>query len=267
MGEQFGRPSDAIETLQFLAGSRVRIRLLSVLRDEQADARTLVDTLDVPHSTVQRNLNKLQERGWVDTTLDRSYYTTPVGQIVLDSLDGLLGTVRSMDGLAEFVDCVPFQRYGFDLECLADADCTVADSETPSAPLNEFVDLLDEAAGFTLLTPHWNPAYKEVVARQLDDADGTAEVITHQSQRSLLTAGSVGALTDLQADDRLTVRLTEDDLSLGLGVVDDRVALAGFRDGSLRVLVVTDDERVRSWAAEFLAGVREESTRLRGQLA
>jgi predicted transcriptional regulator len=267
MGEQLQRQSDAIETLQFLAGSRVRIRLLSTLREQQADARTLVDTLDVPHSTVQRNLNKLEARGWIDVTLDRSYYATPVGELVLDALDGLLGTVESLDGLAAFVDCVSFDQFGFDIERLSDATVVVADEETPSAPLNEFVRLLDEADGFTLLAPHWNPAYREIVARQLREDTGDAEILTERTQKELLTDGSVGTLTDLQDDDNLTVRLSDDRLSLGVGFVGDEVALAGYREGNLHAMVTTDDEAVLAWASQFLDAVRDGSVLFNPQVA
>jgi len=267
MGEQLQQHSDSIETLQFLAGSRVRIELLSELRNRQADARTLVDTLDVPHSTVQRNLNKLEERGWIDVTLDRSYYATPVGEMVLDALDGLLGTVQSLDGLAAFVDCVAFDQFGFDLEALSDASVVVADEKTPSAPLNELVRLLDESAGFTLLVPHWNPAYREIVSRQLDAPTGGAEVITEGTQRSLLTNGSVGTLTDLEDEDRLTVRLSEDTFSLGVGFVGHEVALAGYREGNLHALVTTSDDEVLTWADQYLDGVREGASTFTPQVA
>lgn len=267
MGEQLEQQSDAIETLQFLAGSRVRIRLLSSLREQRADARTLVDRLDAPHSTVQRNLNKLEARGWIDVTLDRTYYATPVGEMVLDALDGLLGTVRSLDGLAAFVDCVSFDQFEFGIESLADATVVVADEETPAAPLNEFVRLLDDATGFTLLVPHWNPAYREVIERQLDAPAGAAELITERTQQRLLTDGTVGTLTDIRDDERLTVRLSDNHLSLGIGLVDDQVALAGYREGNLHALVVSDDESVLAWARQYLASERDGAASFGPQVA
>lgn len=267
MGEQLQQRSDAIETLQFLAGSQVRIQLLGTLSERQADARTLVDTLDVPHSTVQRNLNKLEERGWIDVTLDRSYYATPVGEMVLDALDGLLGTVESLDGLAAFVDCVSFDQFGFDIDALSDAAVVVADTQTPSAPLNEFIRILDESAGFTLLAPHWNPAYREIVERQLDEPTGNPEVLTSTTQRPLLTEGSVGTLTELTDRDGLTVQLTDEKLSVGIGYVGDEVALAGYREGNLHALVTTDDETVLNWAEQYLDAVRETASIFRHQVA
>lgn len=266
MTGQLGQ-SDAIETLQFLAGSRVRIRLLGELRERRADARTLVDRLDVPHSTVQRNLNELEERGWVDATLDRSYYTTSVGEIVLESLEGLLESLDSVDGMAALLECAPADGFEFDPERLAGAEYVVADEETPSAPLNAFVRRLDEADGFALVTPSWNPAYREVVERQLDAPAGEAEIVTERTQRPLLTGDGVGALADLLDDDRLTVRLCDERLSVGLGLVDGRVAVAGYRNGTFRVLATAADEGVRSWARGRLATLREESTVLRQQVA
>ncbi|MFC7134193.1 MULTISPECIES: helix-turn-helix transcriptional regulator [Salinibaculum] len=270
MGEQAKQHSDAMETLQFLAGSQVRVQLLSELQDRQADARTLVERLDVPHSTVQRNLNKLEDRGWVGVTLDRSYYATPVGEMVLDALDGLLGTVQSLDGLADFVDCVPFDLFGFDIEDLSDADVVVADEQTPSAPLNAFVGHLDGASGFTLLAPHWNPAYREIVERQLPDSgrDGPAEaeVITETSQKTLLTNGSVGTLTDLLDEPGLTVRLSESSLPVGVGYVGDSVALAGYREGNLHALAVTDADAVLTWTERYLAAIRENAVTFQPQV-
>ena len=262
MGTQQYTQSDTIETLQFLVGSEVRIRLLATLNDSRADARTLVDELDVPHSTVQRNLNKLEDRGWIDATVNRRYYTTPVGEMVLDSLDGLLGTVQSMDGLAAFVDCVPFDEFAFDLDMLADADCVVADRDTPSAPLNEFVELLANSDGFTLVTPHWNPAYSDVIERQLETGNDV-ELLTAESQRSMLTGSGISSLEGALGSDNLTVRLSDSTLSFGVAIVDREVALVGYRDGALRVLVQSDHPAVADWADQFLDGIEDTANPLR----
>lgn len=265
MGPTRYTQSDTIETLQFLVGSEVRIRLLATLNENREDARTLVDELDVPHSTVQRNLNKLEDRGWIDATVNRRYYTTPVGEMVLDSLDDLLGTVQSMDGLAAFVDCVPFDQFEFDLDLLADADCVVADTDTPAAPLNEFVELLADSAGFTLVTPHWNPAYSDIIERQLA-AGNDVELVTTDSQRSLLTGSGIASLEGSLDSDHLSVRLSDDALPFGLAVVDHQVALVGYRDGALRVLVESSDDAVAAWADEFLRGIETTANPLRKQI-
>lgn len=251
MGTHRYTQSDTVETLQFLVGSEVRIRLLATLNESREDARTLVDKLDVPHSTVQRNLNKLEERGWIDVTVNRRYYTTPVGEMVLDSLDGLLSTVESMDGLAALVDCVPFDEFDIDLDMLADAECVVADTDTPAEPLNEFVELLAESAGFTLVTPHWNPVYSDVIERQLD-AGNEVQLITTESQRPLLTGSGVGAIEKSLESDDLTVRLSEESLPFGIAIVDRQVALVGYRNGALRVLVESDDPAVAEWTDRYL---------------
>lgn len=251
MGTHRYTQSDTVETLQFLVGSEVRIRLLAALNESREDARTLVDRLDVPHSTVQRNLNKLEERGWIDATVNRRYYTTPVGEMVLDSLDELLGTVESMDGLAAFVECAPFDDFEINLDLLADADCVVADSDTPAAPLNEFVELLADSAGFTLVTPHWNPAYSDIIERQLD-AGNEVQLITAESQRSLLTGPGVAAIEESLDSEDLTVRLSEETLPFGIAIVDRQVALVGYRDGALRVLVESENPAVAEWTDHYL---------------
>ena len=265
MGTHRYTQTDTIETLQFLVGSEVRIRLLATLNERRSDARTLVDELDVPHSTVQRNLNKLEERGWIAATVNRRYYTTPVGEMVLDSLDDLLGTVQSMDGLAAFVDCVPFDEFDIDLDVLADAECVVADADTPAAPLNEFVELLANSTGFTLVTPHWNPAYSDVIARQLD-AGNEVELVTTQSQRSLLTGSGVASIEELLDSDSLDVRLSEETLPFGMAIVEETVALVGYRDGALRVLVESEDPAVAEWTDHFLSGIESSATQLRKKI-
>lgn len=237
----------------------------SAVSDSREDARTLVDRLDVPHSTVQRNLSKLEERGWVDVTVNRRYDTTPVGKMVFDGLDGLLGTAQSMDGLATFIDCVPFGEFGIELDVLADAECVVADADTPAAPLNEFVELLAGSEGFTLLTPHWNPAYSDVIDRQLD-AGNDVRLITTGSQRSLLTGSGVGAIEEQPHDEQLTVALTDETLPFGLARVGEQIALVAYRDGAVRVLVESDDPAVVEWATQYLHDTDATAAPLRPQV-
>jgi predicted transcriptional regulator len=258
MGESRNRQTGAIDTVQFLVGSAVRVRLLASLSEQRQDARTLVERLDVPHSTVQRNLTKLEERGWIDVTVNRRYYATPVGEMVLDALDGLLGTVDAVDGLAAFVESVPFDAIEIDLETLAGGECVVADSETPAAPLSEFVDLLADAAGFTLTTPHWNPAFSDVIERQLD-AGNDVDLVTGQSQKRLLTGNGVAGIDEHIGDENLSVSFTDSGLRLGVALADDEVALVGYREGAPRVLVRSDDPDVRSWARSHVHGIDAET--------
>jgi len=254
MGESHDTQTDAIETVQFLVGSAVRVRLLASLSDHRQDARTLVDSLDVPHSTVQRNLTKLEERGWIDVTVNRRYYATPVGEMVLEALGGLLGTVDAVDGLAAFVESVPFDDVDLELETLVAGECVVADTETPAAPLSEFVDLLADAAGFTLATPHWNPAFSEVIDRQLG-AGNEVDLVTEQSQQRLLTGSVVAGISEHIGDEDLSVAFTGETLALGVALTDDEVALVGYREGAPRVLVRSTDPNVRSWARSHVHSV------------
>ncbi len=254
MEELYHRQTGTIETVQFLVGSAVRVRLLASLSEQRQDARTLVDRLDVPHSTVQRNLTKLEERGWIDVTVNRRYYATPVGEMVLDALDGLLGTVDAVDGLAAFVESVPFDDIDLDLETLAASECVVADNQTPAAPLSEFVDLLGDAAGFKLVTPHWNPAFSEVIDRQLE-AGHEVDLITERSQERLLTGTGVAGINEHISDSDLSVAFTDETLSLGVALTDGEVALVGYRDGAPRVLVRSNDPEVLSWARSHVHAV------------
>lgn len=264
MGTEHHTRTEAIDTVQFLVGSEVRVRLLASLREQRQDARTLVDRLEVPHSTVQRNLTKLEERGWIDVTVNRRYYATPVGEMVLESLEGLLGTVDAVDGLAAFVDSVPFDDIGLDLDRLADADVVVADGDTPAAPLSEFVELLADSEGFTLATPHWNPAFGDVIERQLD-ARHDVELVTSQSQQGLLTGTGVAGLDDHLEDSNLTVKLTDESISFGIALVGKEVALLAYRDGALRVLVRSTDATVREWARARLNSIVSTSCALGAQ--
>jgi predicted transcriptional regulator len=170
-----------------------------------------------------------------------------------------------MDGLAAFVDCVPFDDFEIDLDLLADAECVVADTDTPAAPLNEFVELLAESAGFTLVTPHWNPAYSDIIERQLD-AGNEVRLITTESQRSLLTGSGIAAIEGSLDSDDLTVRLSEETLPFGLAVVDRQVALVGYRDGALRVLVESDDPAVAEWTDRYLNGIEATAKPVRKQI-
>lgn len=62
--------SESWDCIECLSGSLQRVQLLSVLSDAQIDLRNLVDELDSPRTTLQRNLTILEKRGWVKKRQD-----------------------------------------------------------------------------------------------------------------------------------------------------------------------------------------------------
>jgi predicted transcriptional regulator len=65
-----GQGQDAVEAVSFLTSATARLRLLDHLRTGPATQGELQSALDLPQSTLARNLGKLRDRGWVVETGD-----------------------------------------------------------------------------------------------------------------------------------------------------------------------------------------------------
>lgn len=69
--------------LKCLISTPQRPQILAVLDDKGTDLRDLMDELNSPRSTLQRNLATLEDHGWIKNT-SSGYVLTPTGAHIFD---------------------------------------------------------------------------------------------------------------------------------------------------------------------------------------
>ena len=93
------------EIIECLCNSPQRIKILDALDDTRMDVREVMEALDSPRSTVQRNLSVLEEQGWVETA-GSGYTTTTVGELLRAEFVGMGETATKIERMAPFLNTV-----------------------------------------------------------------------------------------------------------------------------------------------------------------
>lgn len=251
----------SVDEIAFLVGSTHRVRILGALYDRDACSRDeLRDLVDASRTTVQRNVQALEERGWI-TNSSVEYDITPAGALVTEELLGLVETMQLATDLRNALRWLPREELGFDLRELRDAEVTVASPTSPYAPVDRLVAALETATRFRGLFATASLPTVEVLRSRAGVAGPDWCVILAADGRAALeSSGYADRFATLRAADALDLCTYTGDVPFYLGLLDDEVQL-GFTDGDgvLKALVQSASPTVREWADDTFEAYYDES--------
>lgn len=241
---------DAIEEIAFLARSPVRVRALYVLqRRPCVGKRELREQLDGVRTTVTRNLNALEDRGWIEYTSE-GYTITSCGRMIADELIDLTDQVSRAVELRPAIKWLDIDRLDIDISQFEGADITTSDSTNPYAPVDEQVGLLRDADTVKAAFPSVNRQILEVCQRTAERDDTSLELVV--ATETIDRFGSEPNYADLFESvlEHCAVYEYDGVLPYYVGIGAER-AQVGTTDGNnvLRVLLELDDEpEIHDWA-------------------
>lgn len=253
---------DNVDALNFLTGSDVRWQLLLALSEEPRDFGTLRIDLDVPQSTLNRNLTKLAEEGWVHERTDRAYRLTALGEFFVEQFSPMADVMTVVERLSEYPDSFPVDEWGFDATRLADADYISAAPNEPYAVINRVRAVFEESTQIHGINPHYNPAYIDVTVRVASKPDSEVIGLTPTHQLDPAVQDDSFDADDFPDDANVEFRVWEGDIDYGLAIVDEETVLfTGDHEGGMPgVLFETTDPEIVSWAQSEFDRIYGQST-------
>lgn len=254
-----------VEELVFLARSHHRIRLLAALSREERTRRDLQDATGISQPTLGRILSDFEQRRWVSNNHDGTYALTPLGVMLADAVDYLLGVLDTIGQLAGLADHLPLEQLEFDLHHLSTSTITTPSSADPLAHMRRFDDL---AAGATTVKMFSNVLS---CAPTHGSSDADREMLTHVDEM-IVTDGALAA--DLDNSDLrgwLYERIEDGDLSLYrydgsaaflFGIFDESIGIVPIDDTEMPCgLIETEADPIRTWARETFEERQRRATR------
>lgn len=252
--------TDPVRAVEALVRSRVRVRLLDAIRrNDRVEKRSLREQVDADRTTVQRNLDSLEEQGWIDRERE-SYRLTPCGEQIATELFGLLRTVRSGLRLQPALRWLSPAAVDLDLRDFTDADLVLAERSDPYAPVNRHVELIERAREFRGLLP-------AIGLQPLSTA--CDYVVEHDREHEMVVTADVAeTIRSTPRYVRLVERMAETgncevfeydgDIPYYLGLSGDVVQIGvEDDDGKPQALVESDDGDAREWARRTYAEYRD----------
>jgi predicted transcriptional regulator len=246
------------EPAQFLADSSDRVALLAHLRETPGSPSTVAESLSMSHRSVQRNLARLAERGWVEKR-DGAYRLTTTGALVAEEHVTYLDALSHIEEHDTFFENLPDCEHAPDPRWLRDATLVTATAEDPQAPVHYYVKSVRafESDRVRMLSP--------VLSRLFHDAHATLALRGVHTEL-VLSASMIERARELNPTEfEMVVSLPVLDLyrhpdpiplSLTLG---DRRALIGAYDehGQMQTCVDASSGELLNWADDLYRRYRK----------
>lgn len=256
------RRDAAVETLEFVARSPSRVRILERLDAEGAASReTLSAEVDVVRTTLSRSLSALVDRGLIRERGQR-YEITAAGSLVADGVAAALERTEAAIRLRPVLERLDGEWLAVDPERLTDATVVEATTANPYAPVHRHAATLADADRVRAILP----------ATGVEPLETSREAIADGAVFELLLAESVAesvradrALADAFAaileEPSASVAVVDEAVPFYLGVVDGTVQLGVHDDGGLpTALLESTDDRIREWAIGRFETLRRTAT-------
>lgn len=252
---------DPVGEIEFLARSPKRVQLLQTVYEsgnlEKGDLKTAVDGV---RTTLTRNLEALEDRGWIHED-GRQYSITPSGEAVIEDFLGCVETVAAVSKLEALFRWVDPEAFDLDPRLLADADLVVAEPSAPYAMIDRHVARLREMEHCRVLLPITGLHAGEVSAEQIVDGGASAEVVVAEDVAEIHRSDpQYAAMVQEMVDTgRVEYYVFDGEMPYSIALIDEYVQIVVTEGDEPRALVETTAEDVYEWGAETFEAYKRQS--------
>ncbi|WP_079890766.1 helix-turn-helix transcriptional regulator [Halococcus agarilyticus] len=250
--------------MECLCNSPQRLRILDVLDDTQMDVRDLMEALNSPRSTVQRNLTVLEERDWIEDRCS-GYTTTTIGRLLREEFVSMSETTDTIKRMAPFFEVVNTPPK-IDISQLSDALVMTPDSGQPMSLMNRLFNSfggVDCVRGFLPVVS----SLSIELSRRVGTDDGSVPeyeyVLSSAAFDTLRQQYDSDSATETEIDPppHIDIRVYEGDLPHGLFVSDEQLALVGYNEvGRIQAVVESTNTAAIKWGGKTYGTYRDQST-------
>lgn len=241
---------NVIQDLEFLTRSSNRIQILETLTEtDRVEKDELQAAIEADRTTLTRNLDALEERGWIRTD-NPTCTVTPAGRDIVGNLLDLEETVEVAVRLQEFFRWIPADEFDLDIQTLADAEILIPEPGDPYSMISRHIEKMkDMEHGYALL-PFTGLHAIETAHHQIvhEGASGGIVVEPDVAETFRSNAQYRELAEEMVETGRFTVRVYRGSFPYAINIVDETVHLVAVEDDEPGPMLESDDEDVLEWA-------------------
>lgn len=252
----------AIDEIAFLANSANRIAVLEALEEGAHSRHVLAEQTDVSRVTLGRILDDFAERRWI-TQRGQVAEITPLGSWVRESFEALCDVMAAERSLRQVAHWFPAEGFGFPIDRLRDAEITLVSRADAAAPISQLVRAFEAGGRVRAFSFAITGQFLEACWRAVMAGSATWEWVFTPAVYDVLVSNPKMARwsREMLASGQAEYLRYDGDIPYVVIIADSRVNLRlADADGAATALVQSDDEVVRSWAAETFETYRRSAT-------
>lgn len=234
-----------------------RSELLDALLDGPKTPNQLDNETSLSRSTIHRAIESLTSQ-FVLAETDGEFELTGFGRVVAGTISDCRTTIMTADRLRPLLNEVDTTAVTFPFEHLADAEVTYPNQAHAHVATKRITDLLADADRIRLFSGVVSPIYLEMAFEQV--RNGTEVVAIFDREVVGILFSEYGRRARKAARTGNFEVLIYDHCPFELFLCDTTVGIAAHDDdGSLRLLVESDDSEVFQWAESLYEEYRDRS--------
>ncbi|ELZ97158.1 hypothetical protein C439_17588 [Haloferax mediterranei ATCC 33500] len=236
-----------------------RDNCLQTLTDAPQAKRDLVETLDIPRSTLDDIVRKLDDAGLV-TYQNGKWGLTNLGQYAIEAHANYTEQLESLLQVTPVVEELPSDTT-VEYEFLIDADVYMAPTKIPDKTIEVFLDSVESATeirGFTpiVMAGYAEDFYQAVTAGDDYQLDLVLPEDVFNQVRELYSEQTDEALTN----DQITFVHCEVPATYTLWIADnDHAGIIVYTERGIQGILINDTDEALSWAVGQYEHVRDEA--------
>ena len=241
---------ERLDEITSLSRSPTRFEILDLICDSPRSRAELQRELDIHRTTLQKNLGELVAKNWVeDVPTENIYRALPAGRIITESVHETMADFRAADKLGMFLAQLP-ETPPVRADVFRTCDVTLCESHGAYAPMERFVELVNDADFFRGFAPVFNPFYVEALGARI--ADGCDfEIIGPPDVFEAIRIDRPKAFETAVNAESTRLLVADDVPQFGLGLLEGTVVVAAY-DEHMRthsILEACDErEELVEWA-------------------
>ena len=251
--------ADALEDVAYLSRSPNRAAILDTLTREAHTRRELTEHVEASRTTLDRIVNELEDRDWVERTTDGDYVGTAAGRHLVREFRPCVEAVEAIRRLGPAIDWLPVEELGIGLRHFRDATVWRPESDDPAETVDFMNQLVSEADDFRVLT-HLKPppSLLKTVHEGVTSGRLTVRGVGTESYADGPTGQDAGRLELWQdiVEAGGEVYPYGGPIPCNVWVIDEIVLIKKSGpepiDESYGVPIVSDNPEVRSWAVGLI---------------
>lgn len=255
------------EELRFLVGSPNRVQILELLDNRTLDIRDLRDELDIPRTTLQKNIRELEEKKWIHRTKDSGgnagYTTTTLGNIIMSEFRRCRDIMYSATELEPFLRWIPKNVLEPDIRHLKDSNITTPEPPNPRAPERRLVELVNNSSTIRLFSPILTPMMVDELNQGFNEGDLEGEAVLEREVIEVLQEEYSDIVRRAEENPSIKLKMYDGELPFVLVILDEYVVYAGVdEDGVTRALLTNDSSTAVNHAEQMYGSYAEEAEQI-----
>ena len=238
-----------------------RNAVLRYLVESPATKPEIVDSLEIPRSTLDRAINELSEIGCVGSK-NGAYESTTTGRLALSEYDRYQSTTQAIHQSTTFLNYLPNDA-NIDPALLKGASITLSEPHAPEQALVPSTELFQEATMMKGLAPVVLSAYPDLIGEQLATGDLSVEIVATEEVISTLPELANSQAESLLDEESLTMYESETDLPYALWLMETptgvHAGITAYDSSGVAGVLINDSDTAVQLARSQYQQYREEA--------